>query len=227
MKQLKLLFLAVGLFVQGCSFETPLFKDEEAVKSDEAVVVFNMYVTDSSVTEGMFFWKELEYIYMDSAWQRENFQNVFCGSKNHLQANGVKSKYVVVKIAAGSYCLSEFSVEYSGGRYKHTLKSPQYSSKSSPLTFSVAAGDVKYLGDIYMQAVANYDAKGTYYLSYKFTPTFTIHNRFADAQKFMKQKYPSLSERLSEGLIHKSVLQIVIEKPKLAPIIKKLLEKKK
>ncbi len=225
MKKLKLLFFAAGLFIQGCDPQVPLFKDEEDLQTNEAVVVYNMYVTDNFVTEGMFFFKELQYIYMNSAWQGENLQNVFCSSKNHLQANGVKSKYVVVKIPAGSYFLSAFSVEYTGGGYKNTLKSPQYSSKLSPLTFSVAAGEVKYLGDIQMQSADSNSALKIY--SWKFIPTFTIHNRFADAQKFMNQKYPSIVERFREGLIQKSVLQLVIEKPKLVPLIKKILEKKK
>lgn len=115
MKQLKLLFLAVGLFVQGCSsVETALFYDREAPRSDEAVIVYNMYTTNSDEKDDLLAGAETQYAYLGSTWstkERSILMQVH-SMFNHLSINGIKSKYVVAKIPVGTYFLMRFSGVY-------------------------------------------------------------------------------------------------------------------
>jgi hypothetical protein len=207
MKKLKSLFLTVGLFIQGCSLETPLFKDGELPQSTEGVVVFNLYITDEHVKDGILFGGDPKYLYTNNNWGLENKVLKFT-QYNHISTSGIKSKYIISRVEAGTYMLKNFSIvySYSGGNFVNTItiSSPQYTNKYHPLTFSVRPGEVKYLGDIEIQKSTT-SGKG-------FQPIFKIHNRFADAKKFMDQKYPSLSEKLSESLMQKTQGQVLIEK---------------
>lgn len=206
MKRLKFLVLAVGLFVQGCSFETPLFKDHDEIKEDEAVVIFNMYTTDNNVNNGLWlFTTGLKSLYVSSTFDGKSLQKF--SKLNHLSANEVDKKYIVAKIPSGKYSLKEFNVQYSysagNSVYTITLASPFYTTQASPLEFSVAAGEVKYLGDIEIKRATKTGSS--------FIPLFTIHRHFTEAKKFMGQKYPNMSGRLQEGLIQKTASQILIE----------------
>lgn len=196
MKRLNLLFLAVGLFVQGCS-EVPLFKDGDELQSNEAVVIFNMYTTD---------YKMQGNVYMNFKLNGQMLQ-IFSES-NHLVGKDISQKYIAAIVPAGKYYLMQFDTYYvcfdGAYIYRTTLTSPVYNANLAPLVFSVAQGEVKYLGDIKIgQASLTFDSK--------YIPLFIIYNRFADAKKFMEQKYSSIAGRLTEGLIQKSAAQVMIE----------------
>lgn len=207
MKHFKLLYLVVGLFVQGCSYETPLFSDGDASQPNEAVIVFNMYITDENVKDGILFGGDPKYLYTYNNWVLENKVLKFT-EYNHISASGIKSKYIIARLSGGTYSLKDFLAEYSysDGSYTYTItiESPQYTNKYHPLTFSVRPGEVKYLGDIEIQKSKTSNSG--------FQPIFKIHNRFTDAKKFMDQKYPSLSGKLSESLVQKTQVQALTEK---------------
>ena len=207
MKIFKLLFVAAGLFLQGCGSEIPLFKDGDAPQSNEAVVVFNLYITDENLKDGLFFGGDSKHLYANSKWSSKNTL-LKLEAANHLSTSGIKSKYIIARLSGGTYSLSEFLTEYSysSGNYTYTttISSPVYTIKNSPVTFFVRPGEVKYLGDIEIQKSTTSGKN--------FQPIFKIHNRFADAKKFMDQKYPSLSGKLSESLMQKTQGQVLIEK---------------
>lgn len=205
MKKIKLLVLAVGLFIQGCESEIPLFKDEDALISDEAVVVFNIYTTDNHIHTGWLLSTGLENLYVNFTFNGKSLQKF--SKLNHLEAKEVNKKYIVAKLPAGKYFLKEFNTvySYSTGDYHHTitLASPFYTNDATPLEFSVAAGEIKYLGDIEIKRATKTGSS--------FIPLYTIHKQHADAKKFLDQKYPRMSGRLREGLIQKTAPQILLE----------------
>ncbi len=209
MKKIKLLVLAAGLFIQGCESEIPLFKDEDALISDEAVVVFNIYTTDSNIQTGWWLSTGLKNLYMNSTFDGKSLQKF--SKFNHLEAKEVNKKYIVAKLPAGKYFLKQLNTvySYSTGSYNYfvTLASPFYKSNATPLEFSVAAGEVKYLGDIEIKRATKTATK----TDSSFITLYTIHKQLADAKNFLDQKYPSMSGRLREGLIQKTATQILIE----------------
>lgn len=206
MKNLHILFFAIGLFIQGCGSETPLFKDEDGVKPDEAVIVFSMYLTDPNVRNGLLFGGGIKSVHCHNEWQTK--QSVLRYREiNHISASGVKGKYIIAKILPGEYVLMNYSAnyEYSSGNYRYTvlIKSPNY-SKNYPLSFSIKPGEVKYLGNIEIQKSKTSKSR--------FQPIFNIHNQISEVRKLMEQKYPSLVGKLSHSLIQKSQNQILLEK---------------
>jgi hypothetical protein len=199
MKHLKLLFLAVGLFIQGCSFETPLFKDEDGLKPDEAVVVFNLYVRDCFAD--WIFDIGLKEVYATLVW--EGSQQIIIRTINYLSAKGINQKYLVAKVVAGSYFLDSLHLHYSKYNAHITITSPGYQRESSPLKFTVAPAEVKYLGDIELfKSHTSVD---------HFQPIFIIYNKVGEARRFMEQKYPSLAVKLKESFIEKSNQQLFLE----------------
>lgn len=213
MKHLKSLFVAVGLFVQGCSYENPLFKEGDVLKSDEAVIVYNMYTTDNSVREGGESTAELKYIYLFVDWSKQESKVILKHDLlNYLQVRDIKSRYVVARVPAGSYIVSQLIGSYSANYSVKTLVSPVYNNKLTPLTFFVRPGEVKYLGDIEMVKPA---------LSWmSFQPLFKIHNRYSDVKKFIEQKFPTIANRLTEGLVQKTETQELIEKKNANDLLK-------
>lgn len=207
--KVRLYVLGVVLFLQGCETELPLFKDDESVNPKDAVVVFNMYTTDNNYREpGILSEGARRYIYVENDWKSQGKEALLLKDVNHLGATGMKSRYIVAKLAPGTYNLHKFFkvYAYSSGSYVHTitLSSPKYNEKSTPLTFTVSAGDVKYLGDIEIQRST---------LSGKaWIPLYSLHNRFADAKEFMKKRYPSLQAKLTQGLLEKTQIQTLLER---------------
>lgn len=184
---------------RGCSFETPLFKDEDGLKPDEAVVVFNLYVRDCFAD--WIFDIGLKEVYATLAW--EGSQQIIIRTKNYLSAKDINQKYFVVKVVAGSYFLDSFHLFYSKHDAYVTISSPGYQRESSPLKFTVTPGEIKYLGDIELfKSHTSVD---------HFQPIFIIYNKFGEAKRFMEQKYPSLAGKLKESFIEKSSQQYYLE----------------
>lgn len=221
MKKLNFLVAAlIGLFLQGCATEVPLFKDDEVIKNNEAVIVFNVYTKDSHVDRGIFS-SDLVYLYMNSKLSGQSVQDF--SKQNYLSVSEVRQKYIVAKIPAGKYYLIKFDTRYSysSGNYIHTitLSSPEHNAKNTPLEFNVVAGEVKYLGDIEVKRAAK--------AGNRFVPLYTIHNQFSEAKKFISKKYPNISNRLTQSLIQKTVPQILIEQKYSAVDVSNLLNEVK
>jgi hypothetical protein len=219
MKDIKRLFLVIGLFIQGCNSENPLFKDEDGIKPEEAVIVYTFYTTDPSLREGDELFGSLKHVYLFVNWSKQDSNLILKHDLgNYLQVSGIKSHYVVATVPAGSYFLNLIIGSYTADYSLKTIVLPLYNNKLTPLTFFVRPGEVKYLGDIEMVKPA---------LSWmSFQPLFKIHNRYSDAKKFMNQKYPSIAERLSEGLIQKSETQVLIEKKHASDLLKDVANEK-
>jgi hypothetical protein len=211
MKKLKLCVFGLVLFLQACSDpEVPLFNDEEGINPKDAVVVFNMYTTDSKLTEssGLFGERSLENIYVHNYWKGLAKEAVVFKVSNHLRVDGIKSRYVVAKVAPGNYYFQEFFrvYSYSTGSYIYTmtLSSPEYNLESTPLTFTVNAGEVKYLGDIEIQRSTLSKTS--------WIPLYKVHNRFSDAKKLISKKYPSLQTKMTQSLVQKTQNQVLLER---------------
>lgn len=209
MKKLKLCVFGLVLFLQGCNPEVPLFNDEEGVNPKDAVVVFNMYTTDDNDRDSVIFSDGArKYIYVHNYWKGPAKEVVVFEVSNHINATGIKSRYIVAKVAPGSYYFQEFFriYSYSTGNYRYTmtLSSPTYDEEVTPLRFTVNAGEVKYLGDIEIQRSTV--SKTTW------VPLYTLHNRFSDAKKFISKKYPSLQAKLTQSLVQKTQNQTLLER---------------
>lgn len=214
MKQVKCYCLLSVLFLTGCSFEKPLFKDEDAPKANEGTIVFNMYKVDprkSSFTTWLLF-GETSSAYVTNYWKNKDTlkQHLFVGS-NHLKASGVNTKYVVARVPAGTYFLNYWSAwyKYYSGNMSVTvnLTSPSSNYSNTPFKFSIKAGEVKYLGDIEIQSSKLSDGL---YVS-KFIPFYKVHNNFDIALEFISSKYPSIANKLKADLIQKTDTQLMLE----------------
>jgi hypothetical protein len=195
MKNIKRLFWVIGLFIQGCNSEIPLFKDEDGVKSDEAVVVFNMYIPNDLY--GGIFVSDWNF-YLNSIWVNDalNLQQKV-ESQNYIRASSINHKYAVVKLKPGHYYLSTISgqkIYYDGiGHTEVNYYFPIYAKNQHPLSFTVNSGEVVYLGDIEVEKPADDNRS--------FTPKYKVIMKTHEARKFIEEKYPKLSKNLFERQI--------------------------
>lgn len=207
MKRLKFLVLAVGLFIQGCGSEIPLFKDEDGVKSDEAVIVYSIYYHDPDVTGSILSGFSCEDLYAASIWKNIS-ANIRFEAANHISTGSTGKKLIVTKVKPGKYSFVGFEVTYSRpGLYidqQVEIYPYEYNESNFPFEFTIHSGEVKYLGEIQAQSIQT--GPNTVMFAY------LIHNKFTSAKKFIEDRYPSLSAKLKSDLLKKTSHQLEQEK---------------
>jgi hypothetical protein len=186
MKHIKLLFLAVGLFIQGCV--TPLITHDRLPVGNEAVVVYHMYYivpenTPSYDPFGLKTWLDAkwkdDYTIYSVTWGSNQMEDQRLYARHRLHDQKNNKMYMMAIIPAGTWHAKNLVASYySKGSMKIT--SPEYNEVNSPFIFTIQPGEVLYLGDIHIQPPGIYQ----------------FENKLADAKNYMKTIYPILGDRL-------------------------------
>lgn len=208
MKNLKILLIAIGLFIQGCESEMPLFKDEDGVKSDEAVIVYSIYYHDPKVIGSILSGFSCQNLYSASIWKNSS-TNIRFEAENHISTGSIGQKLIVTKIKPGRYSFSGFAVTYErpANMYINQLveiRPYKYNESNYPFGFTINSGEVKYLGEIQAQSIQTGPDRVMF--------AYLIHNKFPSAKKFIEARYPSLSARLKSDILKKTSYQLEQEK---------------
>lgn len=185
MKHFKLLFLALGLFVQGC--ETPLIEQDRLLEGNEAVVVYHMYYNvpehkpefDPFGINSWFAKMDDKYTIYSVVWRSAQLEDQKLYARHKMHDPKTNKYYMMAIIPPGTWYAHHLIAHY----YRNSsmkITSPEYNESDSPFVFTIQPGEVLYLGDIHVEP----------------SGVFEFNNEFDDAKRYMMTVYPILADRL-------------------------------
>lgn len=188
MKQFKILFLALGFFVQGC--ETPLIEQDRLLQGNEALVVYHMYYNVPK-SEPSFFdpfgfktWYARKmrdtYTHYGVVWSSHEKEDQKLYARHKMHDPKTNKSYMMAIIPAGTWYAKELMSFYHSGENRMKITSPEFNEQTSPFVFTIQPGEVLYLGDIHVEP----------------SGVFEFNNEFDDAKRYMMTVYPILADRL-------------------------------
>ena len=131
-----------------------------------------------------------------------------------LSDSAIDRAYIAARIPAGTYYFSVYSAMYLSNNIPHTMQSPIYTAKSSPLYFEAKEGEVLYLGDIEVESNKKTDN----------IPIYTIADHFQDAKTIITIHYPNIAHKLKRRFVEKTPGQAVLEQKVTKPQADNLLK---